>query len=135
MAAFDHVEPTVGRARVTQRQVERALRACDGRVGKAARLLGTDYQTIRRAVDRWPRLRLVIHECREEILDLCEQHISAGVRRGDIAWVRMALEYEGKLAARVIVQDERRQVQSELAGLSDEELREARALGRGATVH
>lgn len=76
--------------------IDAALRASDGQVAQAARLLGMARQSLHERVTASPRLRGVIQEIEDEILDLGIGHITKGVKDGDKDYVKMFVTQKGR---------------------------------------
>ncbi len=69
--------------RYTQAEFETAIRAAGGLLSVAARKLGCEVSTVRRAVKRTPALRRVVDELREIIIDTAEATLIALSKRRD----------------------------------------------------
>ena len=78
--------------RLTDKQVEFALRFCKGNCSEAGRMLGVYPQTVRRRVRRRPELQKIIHEAREGLIDLAEGQLEKLVKAGDKDAIKMALQ-------------------------------------------
>lgn len=84
-----------GKRRYKVGEVEAALRAKAGLVSEAAHALGCDQKTVRRYLDRYPRLRAVRAEVRERMNDIAEGQLFKLLNEKDPPTVRW---YLGRMA-------------------------------------
>lgn len=77
--------PPKKQERFTEEEVAEALRTSRGFVSAAARKLACDPSTIRDYMERYPALRIVRHEAREEEKDVAELKLGQAIRNGE-AW-------------------------------------------------
>ena len=82
--------------RVGDRQVEEALRACHGLYTRAAAAAGCSARTIQRRVEGSERLRGVLAEIRDSVLDTAEDALYRAVARGEAWAVCFYLKCKGK---------------------------------------
>ena len=85
-----------GKPRYTKLQVIAALQATRGMVYLAARQLQCDPETIMNYCKRYPEVEQAKHDCRGEMLDVCELKLWKAVQR-DEAWaITFALRTVGR---------------------------------------
>ena len=89
-------EPRGRPVKLTKSSLERALRANGGIQTKAAASLGVPRMTVHRALIRWPELRDVIIEAREELLDDAEDGLRELVAARNVASIIFTLKTIGK---------------------------------------
>lgn len=84
------------REKFTVDQVADALRKAAGNQSAAAKMLKTNRSTIHGYVERYPQLRQVIAEAKEETLDLAEDQLIQKIRQGNMAAIIFFLKTQGK---------------------------------------
>jgi len=90
------------RRRLTEREIEAALRACCGIQSAAAQALEkstglrVSRQSINERIKRSPRLQQTIVESREEVLDLAEGVLLYALHNKDVNVAKFVLETRGK---------------------------------------
>jgi len=77
-------------------QIEAALHKADGRPAAAARILGISRQAMHDRIARTPRLREVIEEIEQTLLDLAEGAIIKAVRAGHFPTIKWFLDRRGR---------------------------------------
>src|SRR5581483_9763872 len=89
--------PSTGRPREhTKEEVQRALEQSRGLVSVAAKILGCSRPTVYAYLDRYPELRSVAAEAREDLVDIAEAKFRDAVKRGEFKAVRLCLITLGK---------------------------------------
>ena len=86
----------MARLKVTDGQIEGALRQTSGIKSAAADLLKVDRTTIQARVDRSPRLQQAIKDIRERVVDKAEGVVMDALNKKDKQTARWALERLGK---------------------------------------
>jgi hypothetical protein len=77
-------------------QVADALRINKGFVSQAAKLLKCDQQTIRNYMNRYPKLKQILHDSREEMLDFAENSLLNQIKEGNTVATLFYLKTQGK---------------------------------------
>ena len=83
-------------AEFTQAQVERALTAANGFITSAARRLGCNPKTVYRYIERFPPLKGVLAEARENALDIAESKLMKAIDEGNVTAIIFFLKTQGR---------------------------------------
>lgn len=83
-------------ARVTNKQIEFAIRQTAGNIAQAARALGVSRSTVNRRVSQSEALKEVVDEVREELVDIAESALRREVVNGNITAIIFTLKTQGK---------------------------------------
>jgi hypothetical protein len=81
---------------ITPEQYAQALRETFGNVSMAARKIGVERQAVQYAIDKHASVKLAHDEAAEQITDIAEGHLIAGVRRGEWKQVQYWLEAKAR---------------------------------------
>ncbi len=81
---------------VTEEAAEDALKACDGNISAAARLLGVRRSKFKERVDRTPSLVLLLSELKDEVVDAAEGNFFKAAKSGDLIASKFILTTIGK---------------------------------------
>lgn len=84
------------RVRLTERDIERALREAHGIVSVAAQLLGINRCTLYKHINKSPALQDTLADCREEIIDIAESSLIEAAREGQPWACRLILTTLGR---------------------------------------
>jgi predicted transcriptional regulator len=88
--------PKTAKKGVTIEALERALRKAGGLYADAARLLGLSRQTVRDRVEGSARLKAVVAEAREELLDIAESKLVSAIKKGNLGAICFFLRTQGR---------------------------------------
>ena len=81
----------------SEREIEVALRQCNGKLTLASQMLGIAFLTLRRLVNENPVLRAVVEEIREGVVDAAEYTLEeAAIKDRDMGAVALILKAQGK---------------------------------------
>ena len=67
----------MGRTKVSKQRLITALRESKGAISIAAQRLGVERSTVYKYLDRWPDVRIVLDEVRDEVCDVAELKLYA----------------------------------------------------------
>lgn len=82
--------------RVTVEQIEQALRQANGNVSHAAHELGMARGALHHRISQSARLKQVVAEAREELVDIAETALRKQIEQGNIAAIIFALKTIGR---------------------------------------
>lgn len=85
-----------GSYKYTDAQLIAALRKKHGLISQAAKMLRCNAQTIYNRMDTVPEVRMVIEECRSEVVDLAEEKLIKHIKQGNLKAVTYMLSTQGK---------------------------------------
>jgi hypothetical protein len=102
------------RDKLSIKQIEDALRACDGLRTPTAKRLKISYQTLKNYLLKYPELEDVIEEADEDMVDLSESKLKKHIKAGSLDAVKYHLDRKGKKRGYVR--------QQEIAGVVDKPL-------------
>jgi hypothetical protein len=80
----------------TIRQCVEAIIAADGDIAVAAKNLGVSKQAVYSRIKKHEQLQMVVHEIREQGVDVAESELMKKVRAGDITAIIFKLKCHGK---------------------------------------
>ena len=83
-------------AEFTQAQVEHALTSAGGFITSAAKRLGCNPKTVYRYLQRYPSLKDVLTEARENTLDFVESKLMKAIDDGNVTAIIFFLKTRGK---------------------------------------
>lgn len=125
------------RERFTQQQVADALVAAGGVQTEAAKILGCSKTTLNGYIRRYPALQDVMHQAKEEMIDLAESQLHNKIRDGNMTAIIFFLKCQAKQRGYVEKGDmpakAPEQSQVDLNNMTDEELRQLNGLLNSAT--
>ena len=84
------------RGEFTKAQVENALTEANGFVTSAAKRLGCNPKTVYRYMERYPSLKEVLADAREDALDLAESKLMKAINEGNLTAIIFFLKTRGK---------------------------------------
>jgi predicted transcriptional regulator len=133
-------DPTVvqdNRERFTQQQVADALVAAGGVQTEAAKILGCSKTTLNGYIRRYPALQDVMHQAKEEMIDLAESQLHSKIKSGNmtaiIFFLKCQAKHRGYVEKGEVVQKAPEQSAVDLNNMTDEELRQLNGLLNSAT--
>lgn len=125
------------RERYTQQQVADALQAAGGVQTEAAKILGCSKTTLNGYIRRYPALQDVMHQAKEEMIDLAESQLHSKIRTGNMTAIIFFLKCQAKHRGYVekgdAPQKAPEQSAVDLNNMTDEELRQLDGLLATAT--
>jgi len=86
----------MNKKKLTNKQVEEALRKAGGIMAGAAQLLGVYRSTITRRVQKSKKLQKLVEELIETTLDLCETKLIQAIKEGEPWAIAFYLKCKGK---------------------------------------
>lgn len=126
----------MGRAKVSQKALEKALKATLGNISLAARNLGLERSGVCARIAKSPDLQRVVNDARESLVDNAESALHRAVTTGEGWAVCFTLKTQGKARGYVerqeIQQEGRVQVTVSPVELTDEQLATIAAGGGGS---
>lgn len=84
------------RSTLTVAGVVQALKLSAGLQAAAAKRLRVDRATVCRFIQTHPEINAAIEEIEDELLDVSESKLIAGIQRGEFNFVRFHLEHKGR---------------------------------------
>lgn len=96
-------------------QIEKALRAADGHLSKAAKKLACSVKTLKHYLTRYEHLEDVLEEIDDELIDLAESGMKKHIKAKNLDAIKYYLERKGKKRGYV--------KQTEVAGVTDKPLK------------
>ena len=84
------------RHKISDKQIEEALRATGGFVTKAAKELGVTFQCLYRRINESEKLQEALKEIRETWIEIAEDQLLKKIREGDSAAIFFFLKCQAK---------------------------------------
>ncbi len=82
--------------RITDKQIEHALKQTAGNVSQAAKALQVSRTTVHKRIARSEKLKEVLKDTREELVDIAESALRREVVDGNITAIIFTLKTQGK---------------------------------------
>jgi len=118
--------------RITDKQIEHALKQTAGNVSQAARALQVSRTTVHKRIARSEKLKEVLKDTREELVDIAESALRREVVDGNITAIIFTLKTQGKArgyverqevtgadGGAIEIDDAREDIQRKLARIAD----------------
>jgi len=82
--------------RITDKQIEHAIKQTAGNVSQAAKALQVSRTTVHKRIAKSEKLREVLRDTREELIDIAESALRREVLDGNITAIIFTLKTQGK---------------------------------------